>query len=97
MKIPWAAVAHIGVAILGTVVPGVSTIEQIATRFGQLRGKDKQDAVALLVQNALLSTQAIAGKQLADNTRVDAATRAVIDAVVKLHEVIAVESAAAAV
>jgi hypothetical protein len=93
MKVDWRAVSHIGAAIVNQVVPGVAVAEQLAWQFGTMRGADKADAVVTMANNVLLALQSATGKQLADNARVDKAIRAVVSAIVALHQVIAEETA----
>ncbi len=89
MGFDWKQALHIGAKIVGTVVPGVAAVEQIATEIVTLRGPAKQDAVVLLVRNALLAAEGITAKDLANDADVELATRRVIDAVVALQNVIA--------
>lgn len=94
MKIDWRKVTHLAATIVGQVIPGVAVVEQIASQFGTLRGKDKQDAVAELVKASLEAAESVSGRDLARDEDVDKATRAVIDAVVALHNVVARKSVA---
>lgn len=96
MKINWTRVAHIGATIVGAIVPGVQVVEQLATQFGSLKGVEKQEAVVELVRQALAVAEGLHGGALANNADVEAATRAVIDAVVALHQVVAHATAAPA-
>lgn len=89
MKVDWRQVVHIGAQIVGTVVPGVAAIETIAQQFGKLQGTQKQDAVVELVRQSLLAAEGVTARDLADDADVATATRAVIDAVVALHVVVA--------
>lgn len=94
MKVDWRAVSHLAAAIVGQVVPGVQMVESIAWQFGSLHGKDKQDAVVALVQQSLAAAEGLTAKNLANDLDVEHATRAVADAVVALHQVIANKSGA---
>jgi hypothetical protein len=94
MPFNWKQVLHVGATIAGSVVPGVAMVEQIATALGGLKGRQKQDAVVALVNNTLLAVEGVSAKDLANDADVEAATRAVIDAVVALQTVIARHAAA---
>jgi glutamate racemase len=94
MHVDWKNVSHLVAAMVGTIVPGVQTAETLAWKLGSLKGKDKQDAVAELVRSAVTATNATASRAIVNSEAADAATRAVIDAVVNLHHVVAVEAAA---
>jgi hypothetical protein len=95
MKIDWRNVSHLVAAMVGTIVPGVQTAENLAWKLGSLKGPQKQDAVAELVRNAVLAVNSTASTAVINSPAADAATRAVIDAVVNLHKVVAIEAAAA--
>jgi hypothetical protein len=94
MKIDWRAVSHIGAAIVGTVVPGVVQVEDMAWKLATLRGAAKQDAVVQMVRGALASANTLTERQLAEDPDVERLTRRVIDAVVALQEMIAKRAAA---
>lgn len=94
MKFSWGAALRIGLLALNTIVPGVSQVEAIARAIPGLKGKQKQDAVAELVRQALMTTEGVTGRDLADDADVDKATRGVIDAVVALHNIISAKAAA---
>jgi hypothetical protein len=94
MKIDWRSVSHIAAAIVGQVVPGVALAEEVAWKLGTHNGAAKQQNVIELVNATLTVVEGVTGKDLANNKNVDKATRAVIDAVVSLHEVVAHEAAA---
>jgi hypothetical protein len=94
MKVDWRAVSHVAAAIVGQVVPGVQMAESIAWQFGSLHGKEKQDAVVELVKQSLAATEGLTAKNLAEDLDVEHATRAVVDAVVALHQVVARKSGA---
>jgi hypothetical protein len=89
MHIDWRNVSHLVAAMVGTIVPGVQTAEQLAWTVGSLHGSAKQDAVVALVNNAVTATNAAAGHAIVNSPAADAATRAVIDAIVNLHHVVA--------
>lgn len=96
MKIDWRAVSHIGAAIVGTVVPGVATLENAAWTIGGMSGRAKQDTVVQMALDALKVTNTVAGHELAKDADVEKATRAVIDAVVALNTILAQKAGAAA-
>jgi hypothetical protein len=96
MKIDWRAVSHIGAAIVGTVVPGVVQVEDMAWKLGTLRGAEKQDAVVQMVRGALAAANTLTERQLAEDPDVERATRDVIDAVVALQKMIAKRAAVVA-
>lgn len=96
MHIDWRAVSHLGAAIVGTVVPGVAQVEQLAWTLGDKHGKEKQDAVVAIVRDALAASSSLTKRKLADDGDVEAATRGVIDAVVHLQRIIATKAAAPA-
>lgn len=96
MKVDWKSMLHLGAKIVGTVVPGVAAVEQIATELTTMRGAQKQDAVVMLVRNALLAAEGLSAKDLLNDADVELATRRVIDAVVALQNVIARKAAAPA-
>lgn len=89
MRVDWRKVSHIGAAIVGTVVPGVEKVENLAWSIGGMHGDQKQNAVVELVKQALEASHTVGLPSLSDDKDVEAATRAVIDAVVKLQAVIA--------
>jgi len=89
MGFPWRQIAHVGLTVVGAVVPGVSAIERIAAAFPGMRGKAKQDAVVEIVKASLQASESVAGRELANDADVEAATRGVIDAVVALQNIVA--------
>lgn len=89
MKIDWRQVSHIGAAIVGTVVPGVAQVEQLAWTIGGMHGEQKQNAVVEIVQSALKASGTVLDRKLADDADVERATRGVIDAVVALQRIVA--------
>jgi hypothetical protein len=70
-------------------VPYVIAAVQAVERFVKGRGQEKQDAAVAMVETMVLATEGISGKELLDNTKVQAAVRETIDAVVALQNVIA--------
>jgi hypothetical protein len=94
MKIDWRALSHIGAAIVGTVVPGVAQVEDMAWKLGTLRGAEKQDAVVQMVRGTLAAANTLTERQLAEDPDVEKATRGVIDAIVALQVIIAKRAAA---
>ena len=96
MGFPWRQIAQVGLTVVGAVVPGVSAIERIATAFPGMRGKAKQDAVVEIVKASLQASESVAGRDLANDADVEAATRGVIDAVVALQNIVARKAASPA-
>lgn len=94
MHIDWRAVSHVTAAIVGTVVPGVDKVEQLAWQFGKLHGKEKSDAVVEMVQQGLAAAESVTARDLANDPDVERGTRAVIDAVVALHAIVGAKHAA---
>lgn len=80
-------VGRVVAAIVGTIVPGVAKVEQLAEALPHLKGSQKQDAVLQIAISALEASESLADKDLLNNPEVEAATRAVIDAIVHLHNV----------
>lgn len=76
-------------AVVDTIVPGVAEVERRASDVATLKGKAKQDAVVALVKASTEVAESAAGKDVLNDPAVEAATRAVIDAVVNLHNVTA--------
>lgn len=95
MGFPWKNILQTGLTVLGTIVPGVSAVEQISRALPQLRGKQKQDAVVELVKATLLTTESLAGRDLLEDPEVEKATRGVVDAVVAFQNILAKKAAAA--
>jgi hypothetical protein len=96
MKIDWRNVSHIAAAIVGQIVPGVQMAEDLAWKVGSAKGAEKQDQVVGLVKSTLTAIEAASGRDLANDSDVEQATRRVIDTVVALHQVVAKKAAAAA-
>ena len=95
MHINWRQFSHIGAAMLGTIVPGVATVEELAWQIGGMTGAQKADSVVTMGTNVLASLNTIAGRTLADDDDVQRAIRAVVDAVVAFHKIIASKATAA--
>jgi hypothetical protein len=95
MHIDWKNVSHLVAAMVGTIVPGVQAAESLAWSVGSAHGKDRQDQVAALVKQVVTATNAAAARPIVNSDAADAATRAVIDAVVNLHNVVAHTAAGA--
>jgi hypothetical protein len=95
MKVDWRNVSHLVAAAVGVIVPGVQVAENLAWQLPGLKGAQKQDAVAELVKQAVLAVNSTGSHAVVNSAAADAATRAVIDAVVNLHKVVAIEAAAA--
>jgi hypothetical protein len=93
MKVDWRALSHITAAIVGTVVPGVVEMEDVAWKLGTLRGPEKQEGVVQMVRGALAAANTLTERQLAEDPDVERATRGVIDAVVALHKIVAQRAA----
>ncbi len=81
-------IGSIGLAVAAATIPGVAAIEQIAQAIPGLKGPAKQQAVIDLVKNALVAAEGETDRDLLNDADVEAATRAVIDAVVALDNVI---------
>lgn len=81
-------IGRIGLAIAGAIVPGVGQIEAIIKALPGLKGPQKQDALVQLVKHSLETAEGLTDKDLLDDAEVEAATRAVIDAVVHLDNVV---------
>jgi hypothetical protein len=96
MGFPWKGVFSIAIGMLDVLVPGVRSVEAIARSFPTLKGKAKQDAVVEMVKQALDVTEGALGRDLAADADVEQATRAAIDAVVALHNIVAEKVKAAA-
>lgn len=80
-------IARVAANIVGFIVPGVAEVEKRAEDVAHLKGAQKQDAVLQLVKTSLAASEDLTGQDLLNNDAVEAATRAVIDAVVHLHNV----------
>jgi hypothetical protein len=93
MKIDWRAFSHISAAIVGTLVPGIAQVEDMAWKLGTLHGAEKQDAVVQMVRGTLAAANTVTERQLAEDPDVERATRGVIDAVVALHKITAKRAA----
>jgi len=93
MAVDWKRYAHLGVKIVGSIVPAVGLAEHLVSALGGGTGHAKQDSVVEAVQAALLHELGRLGPVLLFNTRVIAAMRSVIDAVVALNKVVAEEAA----
>jgi hypothetical protein len=75
----------IGAKLLPYIVEAVVWVE----KFIKAKGQPKQDAAVHMVQSILGLAEQGADKNLLSNRAVEEATRSVIDAVVKLNNVIA--------
>jgi len=82
--------------VVGTIVPAVGHVESIAASFKKMSGEEKQQSVLDIVKTALAGAEGITGKDLLDDPDVEAATRAVVDATVHLHNLVAKKHAPAA-
>lgn len=82
-------VTRLVAAVVDAIVPGAVQVEHAAENVATLKGKAKQDAVIDLVKSSTKVAEAAAGRDLVNDPAVEAATRAVIDAVVNLHNVTA--------
>lgn len=94
MKFDFLQAARVAARIIGIVVPGVSAVETIASQFGSLKGKQKQDAIVEMVRASLATAESLSGRELAGDEDVERATRGVVDAVVALHNILARKQAA---
>lgn len=81
--------------IASAVVPGVGIVESAVQvlKSGQ-KGAEKQQAVIDLIKGGLMAAEDVTDKDLLDDVEVEAATRAVIDSVVHLQNVIRAAKAA---
>jgi hypothetical protein len=75
----------LGMKLLPFIVDAVQWVEKFVTQKGQY----KQDAAVYMVKSILGIAEQGTNKDLLDDDDVETATRAVIDAVVKLNNVIA--------
>ena len=75
----------IGLKILPLVVEAIQWVE----KFVSSKGKYKQDAAVYMIKSFLGVAEQGTNKDLLDDDQVEIATRAVIDAVVALQNVIA--------
>lgn len=89
MHINWKSIAHLAAAMVGSVVPGVAAAEQAAEAIASATGASKQQDVLDTVNQSVLALDSIAGREIIKSDAAQAATRAVIDAVVNLHNVVA--------
>jgi len=83
-------------SLLGKVLPklvgGISMVESLSGRvdaLSGLKGKQKQDAVIAIVEDALSSGQVLVGKDLAKDAEIIAAAREVIDVIVAFNNLVA--------
>lgn len=95
MHINWKSVSHLVAAMVGTVVPGVTIAEQAAWAIADTTGATKQQAVLDTVNQSVLALDSIAGREIVKSDEAQAATRAVIDAIVHLQNVVAAAAAPA--
>jgi hypothetical protein len=93
MKIDWRQFSHIGAAIVGTIVPGVAQVEELAWKLGTMHGAAKQEAVVQMVRGTLAAANSVTERQLAEDPDVERATRGAIDAIVALQTIIAKRAA----
>lgn len=75
------------------IEPRIADIERLSRALPTLKGKEKQDAVIKLAKAAVEEYNDYAAKAHLNVPAVEAATRAVIDAIVNLQNVIAKEGA----
>lgn len=79
----------IGMKILPLIWGAVQAVEHFLT---DIHGKDKQNAAVDMVSAFLIATEGAAGRDLLNDNDVRVATKAVIDAVVSLQNLIATRS-----
>ena len=72
-----------------TLVPMIGEVISIIEALKSLKGQQKQDAAVDLVKAILATSEEAFGKDLLNDTEIEAATRQVIDAVVALQNIIA--------
>ena len=82
--------------IVGQLIPAVGAVESIAKTLPGLKGSAKQDAAIELVKDSLAAAETITGRDLLNDAEVEAATRDVVDAVVRLHNIVEAAKAAKA-
>lgn len=80
----------VGFRILPFILAAIPAVE----KFVKGKGKEKQDAAIEMVATMLTAVEGAAGKDLLDDADVEAATRAAIDAIVALQNIIAKKKAA---
>lgn len=88
------AFLNVGLAIAGAIVPGVGEVEAIVKALPGTKGQQKQDMLVELVKHSLVTAEGLTERDLLDDAEVEAATRAVIDAVVHLDNVVKAKRAA---
>ena len=79
----------IGMRLFPFIVEAVSWVEKFITS----KGKYKQDAAVYMVKSILGVAEQGTNRDLLDDEQVEEATRAVIDAVVKLQNIVAAKQA----
>jgi hypothetical protein len=95
MKIAWKQIGKLALGIVSAVVPAVGQVEgAILALKGAHTGEEKQAAVLELVKGAVSATEQISDKDLLNDPEVEAATKAVIDTVVALQNILAKKGAA---
>ena len=80
---PWVL---IGLKLAPLIIGAVHAVERLLT---SKHGKDKQDAAVDMIDAMLAAIEGSAGRDLLDDAAVQVAVRAVIDATVKLQNIIA--------
>lgn len=80
---------EVGFKILPLILTAVTQVE----KFVKGKGKEKQDAAVDMVKAMLEAIEGAAGKDLLDDADVQKATRAAIDAIVALENVLAKKKA----
>ena len=89
MQIRWKQIGGLALAIVGAVVPAVSQVENGVKAAMEARsGADKQAAALELVKSSVALVEQLSDKDLVNDPEVEGATRAVIDAVVHLQNVL---------
>lgn len=92
MHVPWGKIVGVASRVALAAVMGIPATEEKAKRIGEAAGALKKDAVLDLVQQELQLAQLVTGRDLSQNGHVMNAAGAVVDAIVGLHNAIAVQA-----
>lgn len=77
-------------ALVGLVIPAVAQAQAAGEAIGRAHtGAEKQAAVVEAVKVGLATSEEFAGHDLLNDPQTEAATKAIIDAVVNLHNIVA--------
>jgi hypothetical protein len=83
MRLKWV---ERGFTLVPLIIGAVNAIENLVTG---LRGSKKQDAAVDFTRSILISVEGLAGKDLIDDVKVQAAVRTLIDAAVAVQNAVA--------